>query len=155
MTTNSLRNFAGGILLATVVVGTVYYLTPRSVEEKVEKVNLSSDEMIVDLETEGYVVLTEEELQTKINESQVAVADQEKPEVAAEKIVYRTMLTVTSGMTTTDVAQALAKANIIKDTKSFTDIIEKKNLVQDLRPGTFEVQSDMTQDEVIATIFKK
>ena len=71
-----------------------------------------------------------------------------------QKIVYRTMISVTSGMTSVDVGRALMQAKIINSGISFYKAVEKKGLSNSLRPGIYEIDSDMTRDEIITTIFK-
>lgn len=156
MKAESLRSLAIGLLIATGVCGAVYFFGPseETTTEKAEK--LSSEEMKTSLTSEGYVILTEDELNQKLAEVQVELNETVNNETEApEKVVYRTMITVTSGMTSIDVGDALVSAQIIKSRKEFTDRVEAKGLVHNLRPGTFEVQSDMTMDQVIATIYKQ
>lgn len=156
MKAESLRSLAIGLLIATGVCGAVYLFGP-SEEKTTEKAEtLSSEEMKASLTDEGYVILTEDELNQKLTEvraelNEAVAAETEVP----EKVVYRTMITVTSGMTSIDVGDALVSAQIIKSRKEFTDTVEAKGLVHNLRPGTFEVQSDMTMDQVIATIYRQ
>lgn len=162
MTANTLRSFAMGLLLASGICGAVYFLSPDSgdAETTKEKVNLSEDEMKNKLTSEGYVVLTEDELQDQLAAVQVEKEDKtdktdKTDKEVQEKVVYRTMLSIPTGMTSIDVGQALARAKIIKSGKEFTDAVERKGLSKYLRPGTFEVQSDMTMDQIIDMIFKK
>ena len=157
MNPNTLRSVAAGLLIATGVCGAVYFFgsTEKMISEQQEK--MSSEEMKDVLTTEGYVVLTEDELNNKIADAEANVSKNiltNQQSEQSETVVYRTMITVTSGMTSIDVGNALTSAKIIPNRKAFTDAVEAKGLVQNLRPGTFEVQSDMTLDEVIATIYK-
>lgn len=157
MNPNTLRSVAAGLLIATGVCGAVYFFgsTEKMISEQQEK--MSSEEMKDVLTTEGYVILTEDELNNKIADAEANVSKNiltNQQNQQSETVVYRTMITVTSGMTSIDVGNALTSAKIIPNRKAFTDAVEAKGLVQNLRPGTFEVQSDMTLDEVIATIYK-
>lgn len=159
MKANLIRSFAAGLLLATVVSGSVYFLSND--DSNGSQANLSTEEMKTALTEKGYKVLTEveyaEELaaaQIEAEESQQEAAAEETTE-KAETIVYRTMVTVTQGMTSIDVGDALVSAKIIASRPEFVNLVEQKGLVQELRPGTFEVQSDMTLDQVIATIYKQ
>jgi cell division protein YceG involved in septum cleavage len=156
MKANIMRSFAMGILLASSVCGAVYFLGSDSKGAESTKTNekISNEEMKKTLTSEGYVVLTEAELQDQLAAVQVNKEDKENNK-DAEKIVYRTMLTITSGMTSIDVGQALERAQIIKSGKEFFNAVERKGLSKGLRPGTYEVQSDMTMDQIIAMIYKK
>lgn len=80
---------------------------------------------------------------------------QEQPKgEQTEKIVYRTVLFVASGMTSIDVGDALVQSKIIPNSLEFTQEVENRGLANRLKPGMYEVQSGMTMDEIIGTIFK-
>ncbi len=65
------------------------------------------------------------------------------------------MLTVSKGMTSIDVGKALERANIIESGMDFFNEVEKRGLSKGLRPGTYEIKSEMTLDEIISIIFRK
>lgn len=149
-----IRSFAAGLLLATVVSGSVYFLSSNGSS----KGDLSTEEMKTLLTEDGYKVLTEVELAEQLAAAQIEAEksqEQTATENTTEKVVYRTMITVTSGMTSIDLGDALVSAKVIESRQQFVDLVEQKGLVQELRPGTFEVQSDMTLDQVIATIYRQ
>lgn len=168
MTPNSMRSFAAGVLVATALTGGVYFFGPSEAEstektaEKTEKLAKlpSDDEMIDLLASKGYVINTEDEWSeqlaaaAKVNEKTEEIADEKTENNTEEKVVYRTILTVSSGMTSIDVGNALEQANIIDSGVQFYKDVEKRGLANDLRPGTFEVESGMTTDEIISVIFK-
>ena len=104
------------------------------------------------LADQGYVVQTEEELTKKLAAAK-PVTDTSKNKTE-QKIVYRTMISVTSGMTSVDVGRALMQAKIINSGISFYKAVEKKGLSNSLRPGIYEIDSDMTRDEIITAIYK-
>ncbi|MGM9925741.1 MAG: aminodeoxychorismate lyase [Bacillus sp. (in: firmicutes)] len=157
MNANLLRSFALGLMSATAVCGAVYFLGPDDTKKseapkEVVKEELTEEEMKNKLLDSGYVVLTKEELQTQIED---AKASQETPaEKKEEEGVYNTVITITPGMTTGDVADALINANIIKNKQYFVKAVERKGLVQKLRPGAYEVNSNMALEELLATIYK-
>jgi len=153
-----IRSFAAGLLLATVVSGSVYFLSSNDSSNENKQEKLSTEEMKTLLTEEGYKVLTEVELAEQLAAAQIEAEEskeQATTEITTEKVVYRTMITVTSGMTSIDVGDALVNAKIIANRQEFVNLVEQKGLVQELRPGTFEVQSDMTLDQVIATVYKQ
>lgn len=183
MTANQMRSFAIGLLVAASVCAVVYFSTPgqASVAEKVEPITIEvprepeESEMKSMLADKGYVILTESELEAQLDEVETKWTEQlkeiekqqekEQEEKAKEKekekkddkeseVVYRTMLSVVSGMTSIDVGDALVRANIIESSREFSDEVEKKGLAQNLRPGTYEIDSSMSMSEVISIIFK-
>lgn len=167
MTASTMRSFAAGLLAAAALVAIVYFLSPAEAKtteakETEETKALTDDEMKAKLTEKDYVILKEDEWTKQLAEAKASAepekteepAKEEEKETAAEKVVYRTMLTVTSGMTSIDVGDALERANVIKNGNDFFNEVEKRGLSNELRPGTFEVESGMTMDELISVIFK-
>ncbi|NMH69604.1 endolytic transglycosylase MltG [Bacillus sp. RO3] len=162
MTPNSLRSFAAGLLISTSLIGGVYMFGPSEAkstggEETVKKEKLSQEEMVDQLTSQGFVIHTKDEWDkqlARMNEKQAAKTEDKKEQKNETDVVYRTMLTVSSGMTSIDVGNALENANIIKSGLDFYKEVENRGLENELRPGTFEVESGMTTEEIIATIFK-
>lgn len=166
MTANSIRSFACGLLLAACLCGTVYFLGPSEAKstEEVQPI-ASTDEMKATLTEEGYVTITTEEwtattdalkaIQEIEDDSAAAEVEAEENVASIEKevIIYRTILTVTPGMTSIDVGEALVRANIINKAIDFFNEVEKQGLANELKPGTFEVDSEMSLQEVISIIF--
>lgn len=147
-------SFAAGILFATSVASFVYFISPtdKSVVKKVSKVQEvkpSEKEMISDLKDSGYVILTKDELDKKVTLTTVENANRDE-----EKVIYRTILTVSPGMTSIDVGNALVSANIIENAMDFFYEVEKRGLSSGLKPGSFEVDSQMSLDEIMAQMFK-
>ncbi|RWR08631.1 aminodeoxychorismate lyase [Siminovitchia fortis] len=163
---NPLASFAAGIFLAAAVCSAAYFSVKseaskapaKTTEKEIVTENEPSEaEMIAGLESSGYIVQTVEEYNKKMEEAKAEAADKEKAaEDKAEdkKVVYRVVINVTDGMTSIDVGKMLVKAKIVDDAFRFSKAVEKKKVENKLRPGSYEVESDMSQDEVIAAIFK-
>lgn len=170
MRINLLSSFAAGILISTTICGAVYFTdksdAPKAVSKtsqtstSKEKVQLTESEMKDKLAAAGYVVQTKAEYDKKINNAKASVKatpkkDSKAGNTTAQKTVYRTVITVTDGMTSIDVGRMLAGAKIIqKDAFSFSKDIEARKIENKLKPGSFEVDSSMSYDQVISTIFK-
>ncbi|WP_062046996.1 hypothetical protein [Bacillus sp. JCM 19034] len=127
----------------------------------------SVDEIMDKLLTEGYIVKKEEEWQALLDDmtadhedeltdllEQISELEDELENVEDGQVIYRTILTVTSGMTSIDVGQALERANIIDRAMDFFDEVEDQDLSQNLKPGTYEVDSSMSMSKIIKIIFK-
>ena len=160
MTHKALSSFAAGILVAAGVCGIVYFSSPeeetttKAAETSTKTVTkkMTEDEMKEKLTSLGYVIKTEDEYSTELKEAEQA--EKETQNQQDQKVVYKTVINVASGMTSIDVAQALVKGKIITDASSFTKTIENRKLENKLKPGVFEVDSTMSMDEVISQIFK-
>lgn len=177
MTAKSIRSFSAGIIFAASLCGVAYFFgsSEKEVTQTTEK--LSEEKMKSLLTSKGYIVQTDEELQEQIAAAKAAKekevkdkiakekakeqvsegksdkdkdkAEQEKP----EKVIYRTMITVTSGMTSIDVGKALVRAKIIDNAQEFSNEVEKRGVSTKLHLGTYEIESGMKMDEIITTIF--
>lgn len=156
MTSKSMRSFAGGLVVAAGLCGAVYFFGPGEVTGTSEK--LSEDEMKESLASEGYVIHSEKEWEDQIAEAQSvkdkAEAEKETVKEPTEKVIYRTVLTVSKGSTSIDVGKTLQKAKVIKNANEFSDAVEKKGKANGLRPGTYVVDSAMTTEKIISIIFK-
>ncbi|MFJ7468295.1 hypothetical protein [Peribacillus frigoritolerans] len=156
MTSKSMRSFAGGLVVAAGLCGAVYFFGPGEATGTSEK--LSEDEMKESLASEGYVIHSEKEWEDQIAEAQSvkdkAEAEKETVKEPTEKIIYRTVLTVSKGSTSIDVGKNLQKAKVIKNANEFSDTVEKKGKANGLRPGTYVVDSAMTTEKIISIIFK-
>lgn len=157
MTSKSIRSFAFGLMIAAGLFAAVYFFGPSETtnSQTVDTPSPSEDEMKNTLTAKGYVIQTEEEW----NEHQVALEEAKKitPEEApteTETVQYRAMISVSLGMTSTHVGQALEEMKIITNDLDFSNEVEKRGLANELRPGIYEVQSGMTIDDIIASIFQ-
>lgn len=155
MKANSMRNFAAGLIVSAGVCGAVYFFGLDEVisSQTADQQQPSVAEMKSLLTSKGYIIHTEEEWNEQLASINKAQEDKAK-EGTKEKIVYRTILSVSKGMTSIDVGKALEKAKIIENGSKFSKEVEKRKLESDLRPGTYKIESGMTMDEIIKAIFK-
>ncbi|MBM4762846.1 hypothetical protein [Bacillus sp. B15-48] len=159
-----MSSFAAGLIVAASVCGVVYFFEPAKATSTEVKENLPLEEMRNELFTAGYLVYSEEEWEqelAKIEQEHKLLLEQEKehetnesPAEPTETIIYKTILNVASGMTSIDVGNALVKGKIIDNAMTFFNEVEKKGLANGLRPGTYELDSEMNTDEVISILFK-
>lgn len=157
MKANILSSFASGLLVSASICGAVYFSEskPTVTNSKKEIQSLTVEEMKNKLSSSGYVILTDQELEEQL--ASVKAPEPAKEPVEQEKeeaVVYRTIVNVAPGMTSIDVGRALAHGKIIDNAKTFFNEVEKRGLSNELKPGTFELDSSMSLDEVVKTIFK-
>ncbi|MBP3039268.1 hypothetical protein J9303_07130 [Bacillaceae bacterium Marseille-Q3522] len=120
----------------------------------------TDEEMLNLLTAKGYVIHSAEQWQQHLAETEAARVSAEEAarksaEEASGNVVYRTMLSVSSGMTSIDVGRALQQVNIIANAQEFTNVVESRGLANALRPGMYQVESGMSMDEIIAMMFKQ
>lgn len=162
MRINLLSSFAAGILITTTICSAVYFTggsdddqkaAAKTSETKVaEKVQLSAGEMKEKLETEGYVVLTKADYDKNLKEAKGS--EQKETKAEEGKTVTKVIVNVSDGMTSIDVGNALVGAGFIPNAFEFSKTVESKGVENKLRAGAYVVDSQMSVDEVIATIFK-
>jgi hypothetical protein len=168
---NVVSSFAAGILLASSICGVVYFSGDTKVSKAADKPTetekqqvttkapLTEVEMKELLASAGYVIQSKADYDKNLAAAKNAAVTAEKNKAGtttdSNKVVYRSVITVSQGMTSIDVGKMLENAKIITDDFKFSQDVEKKGVEKNLRPGTFVVDTGMTYDQVIATIFKK
>ncbi|MGG5254228.1 aminodeoxychorismate lyase [Neobacillus sp. SM06] len=162
---NKMSSFAAGIFLSTSIIGGVYFFgndkaakaDPKSTAKQSNAaVQLSEGQMKDKLAVAGYIVQKKDEYNNNLKKAaQSGKKDTTSADPSSQKVVYKAVINVADGMTSIDVGNALQKANIIQNAFNFSKDIESRGLQNNLRPGTFVVDSEMSYDQVIATIFKK
>lgn len=164
MRVNLLSSFAAGILISTSIIGAVYLSDKSDVSNGAVKTSESQatqpteKEMKTQLANKGYVVKTKAEYDKSINDAKAAAAQKNAQPAANTKdqqTVTRVIVNVAEGMTSYNVGQALLDAHLIqKDAFSFSKDIEGRGIENKLRPGSYAVDSNMSYDQIISTIFK-
>ncbi|MFK9093504.1 aminodeoxychorismate lyase [Bacillus salipaludis] len=162
MRINLLSSFAAGILISTTICGAVY-LTDKGdasngsakTSEHQPTVTVSEKEMKNKLVTKGYIVQTKAEYDKNMKDAKASVEKQAPPEEnKAAKTVTKLMVNVSEGMTSIDVGRMLEAAGIVPNAFNFSQDIEQKGIENKLRPGVFQVDSEMSYDQVVSAIFK-
>ncbi len=165
MRINLLSSFAAGILISTCITGAVYFTDKSNGSKAAVKTNgnsvnqLSEKEMKTKLAAKGYVVQTKAEYDKSLNDAKTAAAAPKDTQPAAntqaQPTVTQVIVNVSDGMTSYNVGQALLDAHLIQnDAFSFSKDIEARGLQNKLRPGSYTVDSSMSYDQIVSTIFK-
>lgn len=174
MDTKQMRSFAAGLIVAASVMGAAYLISGSG--ETVTKVEKPSVESMKKMLTEeGYLVYSEEEFQTQLAaaqepEKQAEPAKQTETQTQTQtettttppteteepktEVATQSVLNVTSGMTSYDVGKVLVSLKITDTAMGFSQEVEKRGVANKLRLGTYNINSNMTVDEVIAMVFK-
>ncbi|MEH7237406.1 hypothetical protein [Bacillus sp. JJ1562] len=170
MTAKTLTSFASGLLLAAVVCAVVYFFGPQQATSSKAEEKPTVEELKSLLTAEGYAVLSSDEwnnANTETNNTVDKAQEEPKEEVKEEVVeepkeepaepeVKQTVITVSEGMTSYEVGKALISAQIISGNAwDFANLVEKKGVAKYLKLGTFEINSNMTADEIISIIFNK
>lgn len=149
MTKKGLRGISIGLFIATLILAYIYFFQSIEAEtmereEEVPQLSLSSEEMMLHLEQQGFIVLEEEEynllLKTKV--------DSDEHEVELEEVPHYAIVTVESGMTSTDVAKKLEEAQIIESHEDFIAYLIEHQLAYIINVGEYHLTSDMTFEQL-------
>lgn len=150
-------SYAVGLLTASIVIGIVYLCD----SSEGPKAALTEDEMIEQLTAAGYLIHTEEEWNEMVAPSSgensengnEQPSENEEAQDEPEETVRKITITVSPGMTSIDIGKILEREDFIENAYDFTNRVEEKGVANRLQLGTFEVDSSMTMDEIIAVLF--
>lgn len=142
-----IRAFALGMLLSTSILGVVYYqadkqqpLTKAQVDaylQKHHKIALSNAQYAA--------------LQEKANKAN----KQTKPVAPNTTPVHIYHLVIETGDVPAKFAKELETAKVIADATALTSYLETHQLTRAIRPGTYEIRSDMSYEQIAAMITKR
>ncbi|WP_462413420.1 aminodeoxychorismate lyase [Neobacillus sp. Marseille-QA0830] len=158
MKINLVSSFAAGIFIATGILGTVYWTgdsqVSKAASKSTQKVELSEEEMVNKLTAAGYTI----QAKTENNPSPQAQTDQQAQAAApaatdTNQPPTQVVVNVTEGMGSIDVGRVLRDGKLIDDAFQFSKDIEQRGLVNKLRSGTYTVDSSMSYDQIITTIY--
>lgn len=153
MSSNSLQTFAGGLFLATAVLGGTFYFTQGTEDDEPTSRPLTIEQMVNEMEEHGLVVLSEKELkQLKEEQNLAPEKEQVENEEEPQQTVYILFLDISPGMTSFDIADRLIRGKIINDRDQFLHDVKQLGLSTSLKTGFYELSSEMTIEEIIQKI---
>lgn len=162
---NLLSSFAAGLFIATSICGGVYLSGNGNTTKASVKVSSSNtgtstqpteSEMKDKLTAAGYIVETKAEYNKKLNDAKSAKQKGSSPAANNQpnKNTTSVIMNVTDGMTSIDVGRMLETAKLVPNAFNFSQDIQNKGLENNLRPGVYQVDSGMSYDQIVSTIFK-
>lgn len=104
--------------------------------EPVQGVESMEDDIIEDAQTEDANVESPKESNTKVEDK--------------KNIVFK----INSGEGLGEISRELKESGIIEDVEAFKDRVYERKVSKKLQPGEFELNKDMTFDEIIDNIIK-
>lgn len=146
-----IRTFSLGLMTATLIAGATYLYFPESTSQEPEA--LSSKEMIMQLENEGYHVLDEDEYTAHTKAVEKKAEESSENEQPASITSYA--IDIVSGSTSPDISQKLEKANIIESASEFDQFMKEKEYSRYIQIGQVTLTSDMSYEEIAEAITSK
>ncbi|MGV3488857.1 MAG: hypothetical protein ACO1OC_09765 [Tuberibacillus sp.] len=182
MTKHGMRGFASGVIAASAVVALFYFqFSPKSEATTASQTAITEESVQQYLNSHGEIAVDKQSFDKWQKSEETASADKPKesskdadkksddkssktdssktdeaakPKEAAPQ-VYKATVQVTQGMTTSDVAATLAAQHVIKDKNELINFVVSNKLEPYLQLGTFTLSSDMTIQQIAATITKR
>ncbi|GEL77330.1 hypothetical protein [Tenuibacillus multivorans] len=172
------QSFALGILTTTTIIGIVFFIgnsePVQSESANEESSSLTVETAQAFLEEEDYAVVTStsyeeiqvenKQLQNKVEQLQSQLEEQEEQEVDDEpenteqdevedldqntETTHTFTLIIESGMTSIDIANELAEADIISNADEFNQFLEQNRYSRDIQLGEYDLTSQLNYEEI-------
>ncbi|ANB61107.1 endolytic transglycosylase MltG [Anoxybacteroides amylolyticum] len=139
-----IRTFALGMLLSTSILGVVYYQYDKQQP-------LTQSQVEAYLKKHHEIALSNAQyhaLQEKANKANKQ-AKQGTPNITTVHIYH---LVIEKGDVPAKFAKKLETAKIIADADTLTSYLETHQLTRAIRPGTYEIRSDMSYEQIAAIL---
>lgn len=176
------RGAAAGLFFAGVILAGINYLQPTSNgQSSVTSVianDINAEEAMAFLEEKGFTTLSSEEYEqlteqqddltdeintliSQIDELEQSQNDRDGNDAedtysdssdSDSGVIYNSVLTISSGMTTQDISEQLVSLNIIDDADELTTEIFDRELAELLQIGEFTLDSEMSINEIVEKI---
>lgn len=183
MTKQGLRGFAGGLIVATLLLSYVYfYHSDKSATRTITKADIETyaeKNDLVFITKEEYNHLTkqndakskpekpkeEEEKdkakdkakdknQTQTAENKANEEEKKKENQQKQEKPITVQLEIKPGMSTSEVGEELQRLKLISNKSEFTNYIKKQKLESSVKAGSYKLNSDMTVEEIAAVLTK-
>lgn len=123
-----------------------------SVSDEEEGNNSENDESEEDNEQNSEEESNEDEEQNNDDENSNEEESSNDEEASEESSVVEYSLTVETGMASSEISDILESEDIIDNASDFTDYLEDNDYSISIKPGTFELSSDMSHYEIAEAI---
>ncbi|AZV50916.1 endolytic transglycosylase MltG [Bacillus halotolerans] len=151
MTKRGIQAFAGGIILATAVLASVFYLTDEDQAAAVKEQKTVTEQDVNNyLDSKKMVSVNRDEYQKLLDSKEKSLSDDSSSDSKNKVKTYK--LIIKDGMSTADVSAILEKEGIISSAKDFNDYVIDAGYHKEIRAGEFKVKSDMTFKKIVKTL---
>lgn len=158
------RFFSLGLFLASLIIFIFFYYFD---EPEIDASEISTDELIELVEEDGYRVITEEDYisytvnneeektdKPKENDDKDTAKEDEEKEDKNDEVVKYT-LQIKADTMPHEVIILLEEKKIIEDAEEFAKFMEKENYSPYIQQGEFELNSEMSEEEIAKAITNK
>jgi len=139
-----IRAFALGMLLSTSILGVVYYQADK--QQPLTKAQVDAY-----LQKQHKIALSNAQY-TALKEKANKASERPKQDTPNITTVHIYHLVIEKGDVPAKFAKELEAANIIADADALTSYLETHQLTRAIRPGTYEIRSDMSYEQIAAML---
>ncbi|MGM7681571.1 hypothetical protein ACSVDA_05380 [Cytobacillus sp. Hm23] len=164
MNKQSLRAFSSGLITATTVLGSIYFITPSS-EQSILETRRTADHVVPESEElkaeikllkdqvkEQSLIIQEYESSENVISEDNNSTNQHEPQSEPIRIYH---LQVDTGMTSSEISSILEEAKIISNGKELQQYFMDQKLTRQIQVGKFEVSSNMTIKNIVSLLTEK
>jgi hypothetical protein len=144
-----IRTYSLGLITAAIAMAIAFWNTEPAVTEVVEE-QMNEENMISQLEQQGYQVVTNDEWQAA-QSTQEPVSDS----IETETSMNTFSIDIVPGATTDKISQKLIQANIIEDVEAFESFMQENDYSRYIQIGQATLNSEMTHKEIAEAITSK
>ncbi|MCA0970077.1 hypothetical protein LCM20_05730 [Halobacillus litoralis] len=153
---HTVRSFSLGLLTATTILGITYYLEEPELPAPAEPVDaMGTEEMIQQIEEDGYRVLTQQDVQSLKEPSQPEPSEPDQHQADQVQEIYVYTLDIVPGTTSEDISQKLANAGLIDEAETLEQYMVVNDYSRFIQVGQATIRSDMTLSEMAQAITSK
>ncbi|MBM7646371.1 cell division protein YceG involved in septum cleavage [Scopulibacillus daqui] len=144
MTKRGMRGFAAGMLVACGIIAFFYY----QIFQPANGGKTNSSETLTSKNVHKFLL---DHHLVAVDQKEYHHLQKSKPH-KNNKVIYRTRLYITSGMSTEDIAGNLQEFKIIKNKKDFLKYLKEHNLEEKIQPGHYDLGNNMSLAEIVNKI---
>lgn len=144
-----IRTYSLGLITAAIAMAIAFWNTEPSTT-KVVKEQMNEEEMISQLEQQGYQVVTNDEWQAA-QSNQEPVDDS----IESQTSMNTFSIDIVPGTTTDEISQKLIQANIIEDAEAFESFMRENDYSRYIQIGQATLNTGMSHKEIAEAITSK
>ncbi|UOQ86013.1 endolytic transglycosylase MltG [Gracilibacillus salinarum] len=150
----TIRAFSLGLLTAAILIGVIYWIESPSANSS--SAAASTEENIKAVQQEGYFVYQENKEQKieRLEDELANIQTKQDSQVAdeTEEQVITANVTIESGMSLQEIADALVENKLINDSEAFITYLEDNNLTTSIQIGEFSLNNQMKMSDIAKLI---
>jgi hypothetical protein len=142
---------AAGIFIATSVFTAYYLFEDKSVDKREPLTKEGAQKILLE---DGNHILSKSDWENYQTDLRTLTKLKSETSQSNKEETTSVILTVKPGMSSTEMINLLEKKQVIPDTKTFSDYLDKKDLTKKIQAGTYTVYKNMDYAALAAVLTK-